>query len=365
MAAQLGSALGAAQSAFRTPHPAPGPRESLADALFSSSSPLTKVEDAALAEGFARTLEVPLGLKLERASLRWAGWEGATNFSGSDAAPEGGYEALVGRVIADAEAHGAIIKVSEPVTGVRDMEVGVAVQTDTGSYQARTVISTIPVAVLRQQLGIFHPPLPERYAEIVRGVNVGVLEKMLLNYDAPWWPRSGEVASYIFLPTRASNSESHNLMDVLESSTIITANLAGPALPGATPTLLSYLSDTPARAALSSSNPEDVAQTFHNFLKKRLDVPDAPEPRAAELSNWLTDPLSLGATTTPTPVSDGERSPMDFKELSRPTWDGKLGFAGEHTEMENRGSVAGAVISGAREADRVERYLAKLDAKKQ
>lgn len=242
------------------------------------------------------------------------------------------------------------------------MESGVAVQTDKGSYQARTVLCTIPVAVLRQQLGIFHPPLPERYQDIVRGVNVGVLEKMLLNYEQPWWPRANEVASYVFLPTKAPGGQS--LMDVLESSTIITANLAGPALPGATPTLLSYLSDTPARAALSVS-PEEVAQTFHAFLKKRLDVPDAPEPRASEITNWLTDPLSLGATTTPTPVSDGERSPMDFKELSRPTWDGKLGFAGEHTEMENRGSVAGAVVSGQREADRIERYLAKHDAKKQ
>lgn len=320
------------------------------------------MEDSSLAEGFARTLEVPLGLKLERASLRWAGWEGATNFAGSDAAPEGGYEALVAKVFQDAEKHGAVVKTSEPVTGVRDMEAGVAVQTDKGSYQARTVLCTIPVAVLRQQLGIFHPPLPERYQDIVRGVNVGVLEKMLLNYDAPWWPRANEVASYIFLPTKAPGGQS--LMDVLESSTIITANLAGPALPGATPTLLSYLSDTPARAALSVS-PEEVAQTFHAFLKKRLEVQDAPAPKASAMTNWLTDPLSLGATTTPTPVSDGERSPMDFKELSRPTWEGKLGFAGEHTEMENRGSVAGAVVSGLREADRVERYLAKMDAKKQ
>lgn len=305
---------------------------------------------------------MPLGLKLERASLRWAGWEGATNFAGSDAAPEGGYEALVGRVFADAEAHGAVIKVGEPVQGVRDMEAGVAVQTPAGSYQARAVLCTIPVAVLRQQLGIFHPPLPERYADVVRGVNVGVLEKMLLHYSAPWWPRANEVASYVFLPTKAPGGTS--LMDVLESSTIITANLAGPALPGATPTLLSYLSDTPARAALDCSEAE-VAQTFHAFLKQRLGVPDAPAPDAAAITNWLTDPLSLGATTTPSPVSDGKRSPMDFKELARPCWDGKLGFAGEHTEMENRGSVAGAVVSGLREADRVERYLAKMDAKAQ
>lgn len=51
---------------------------------------------------------------------------------------------------------------------------------------------------------------------------------------------------------------------------------------------------------------------------------------------------------------------MDFKELGRPVWEGRLGFAGEHTEMEHRGSVAGAVVSGSREAGRIDRYLSKL-----
>lgn len=88
----------------------------------------------------------------------------------------------------------------------------------------------------------------------------------------------------------------------------------------------------------------------------------APAPTEVALTNWLTDELSLGATTTPTIVSEGERSPMDFKELSRPTWEGRLGFAGEHTDMDNRGSVAGAVVSGQREAARVERLLKKLGA---
>lgn len=313
-----------------------------------------------MAKDFARTLEVPLGLKLERASLKWHGWEGATNFAGSDAAPEGGYEALVGKVLEDAQAHGAVVKVGEPVTSIKDESQGISVTTTAGTYTARTAVCTIPVGVLKTQLSIFHPPLPERYAEVVRGVNVGVLEKLLLNYESVWWPRANEVASYIFLPTRQTEvTSSTPLMEVLEASTIITANLAGPALPGATPTLLSYLSDTPARAALALSDPDEVARTFQAFLKVRLAVPDAPEPRATALTEWLTDPLAQGATTTPSIISDGERSPMDFKELSRPLWDGRLGFAGEHTEMENRGSVAGAVISGQREAARVERYLAK------
>jgi len=70
----------------------------------AKSSPSDNKE---LAAAFARTLEVPLGLKLEKASLRWSGWESTTSFAGSDAAPDGGYEALVGKVISQAKSQGA------------------------------------------------------------------------------------------------------------------------------------------------------------------------------------------------------------------------------------------------------------------
>ena len=44
---------------------------------------------------------------------------------------------------------------------------------------------------------------------------------------------------------------------------------------------------------------------------------------------------------------------MDFVLLGRSQWGGRLGFAGEHTDLDGRGSVVGAVVSGEREGERV------------
>lgn len=305
-------------------------------------------------------LEVPLGLKLEQASLKWAGWEGATNFAGSDAAPEGGYEALVNKVFDEAKSKGAEIKLSTAVKGIKEGGEGnVVVDTDNGSYEAKTVICTIPLGVLKTlSTDFFSPALPGQIQEAIKGTHVGILEKLLLNYPSAWWPNSEKTGSYTLLPISSEPTESSSLEDVFAGSTLIVANFACPTLPGPNPTLLTYLSETPATLLLQHPI-EKVAEAYHNYLVKRF-APSStpPTPTASSMTDWLTDPLSRGATTTPSIVSkDGERSPMDFKELSRPVWGGKLGFAGEHTEMEHRGSVAGAVVSGQREAARVIRYL--------
>lgn len=357
-ATKLSAALGAAQAAAKTPYPPPGPSVSLHDVLFASSSPLAQLD---LAEGFARTMEVPLGVKLEKASARWAGWESATNYSGSDAAPGGGYQSLVEKVLSDAEASGAQVRLGDAVAAVSDGETVTVSTTKGETFTARTVICTIPLGTLKAApSSLFSPALPPRFVDIVQGTHVGVLEKLLLRYDSAWWPRPTEVGSYVFLPTADATtlSESSSTSDIFAASTLITANLAGPSLPTPIPALCTYLSETPAR--LLVTRPQDeVAMAFHSFLESKFESTASP-PSEYAMTTWLTDSLSLGATTTPSITStNSERSPLDFKELSRPLWDGRLGFAGEHTEMENRGSVAGAVISGQREAARVDRYLAK------
>lgn len=381
--------LGSAQAALKTPHPAPSPSTSLASGLFASDSALfgqsapsgdkssitdTNPSDPSstetsstepsgvnkeLAQNFARTLEVPLGLKLEQASLRWAGWESTTNYSGSDAAPEGGYEALVGKVFDEAKSQGVDVELGTVVTGVSEKGDQVQVATKNGEYTGKAVISTIPLGTLKSlPPTFFSPPLPGHLADTIRGTHVGVLEKLLLHYPSAWWPNAEKTGSYVFLPTGPVPTENSSVADIFNGSTLICANFAAPALPEPSPTLLTYLSETPARLLLQH-DPKEVAQGYHAFLKSRFGTTDAPELAEYNLTDWLTDEYSLGATTTPSLKSEnGERSPMDFKELGRPVWAGKLGFAGEHTDMDNRGSVAGAVVSGYREADRVARFLA-------
>jgi lysine-specific histone demethylase 1B len=332
-----------------------------ANPTLASKSSTNPEVDQELAKSFARSLEVPLGVTLEKVSLKWAGWEGATNFAGSDAAPDGGYEALVEKVFKEAEAKGAELKLSTAVKGIKENENGdrVIVETEGESYEGKTIICTIPLGVLKTLPdAFFTPSLPGQMKESIAGTHVGVLEKLLLNYPSAWWPNHDSVGSYTFLPTGPAPTDSSSLEQIFEGSTLTAANFACPTLPGPNPTLLTYISETPARLLLQHPV-EQVAEAYHMYLVKRFGAGvDVPKPSDYSLTNWLTDPLSRGATTTPSIVSEnGERSPMDFKELSRPVWGGKLGFAGEHTEMEHRGSVAGAVVSGQREAARVGRFL--------
>ncbi|KAJ0168448.1 Polyamine oxidase 3 [Colletotrichum tanaceti] len=357
----LRASLGAAQASAKLPHPPPSPSASLASALFGDDSALTTSSQKDLVAALARSLEIPLGLKLEKASLKWAGWETITAFAGSDAAPEGGYEALVNKVIDDAKAKGAEVRLSTKIAGVSQSGDGVVVTDAQGNkFIAKTAISTIPLGTLKTlPESTFSPALPPRLQEAIKGTHVGVLEKLLLHYSTAWWPEADSAGSYTFLPSsKKPLTGASTPAEIFEASTLVCANFASPSLPGSSPTLLTYLSETPATALLRF-DPNEVAAAYHKFLVSRFKPSSEPsQPSETNLTNWLTDEFSRGATTAPSIVSEnGERSPLDFKELGRPVWDGKLGFAGEHTEMENRGSVAGAVISGYREAERVGRLL--------
>ena len=59
---------------------------------------------------------------------------------------------------------------------------------------------------------------------------------------------------------------------------------------------------------------------------------DAKGPKHVFYSRWAKQPFTGGATTSPVSTASGT-SPLDFEALSRPLWNGRLGFAGEHTEI--------------------------------
>lgn len=329
----------------------------------SSIDPGTPLASLVQPTPFARTLEVGLGVPLERASLKWAGWE--SGFGGSDAAPEGGYEALVSKVLSSS---GAQVKLGQEVTEIAQLESGdVQVTTSAGErFTARTGLVTIPLGVLKTTPPSFTPALTERKQDAIDRVHVGTLEKLLLSYDTAWWPESATTGSFTFLPTRESSNEgSTDPREILESATLVVASFAGPSLPNPQPTLLIYLSATPAsRLAAAKLSNESIASAAHALIAERVGVPSAPRPVYSALTNWGTDRYSRGATTTPNVIStanEHERTPLDFLELGKPVWAGRLGFAGEHTDPDHRGSVAGAVVSGQREALRIQRYLGLLD----
>ncbi|WP_158603952.1 flavin monoamine oxidase family protein [Cryobacterium tepidiphilum] len=75
---------------------------------------------------------------------------------------------------------------------------------------------------------------------------------------------------------------------------------------------------------------------------------DVPQPSAFRRTAWSTDPMSYGAASFQTVGS----SPADREALRQPV-DGRLFFAGEHTDGDDPGTVQGARASGVRAAAEV------------
>ena len=73
-----------------------------------------------------------------------------------------------------------------------------------------------------------------------------------------------------------------------------------------------------------------------------------PEPVAVTVTGWADDPYALGAYTHVPPGC----SNADIDLLGTPV-DGRLLFAGEHTQSARLGYADGAMTSGVREAKRL------------
>lgn len=351
-----------AQNAFSPPPSAP------IDASIASIL-VPKLEDPRLV-ALARTVEIGAGATLEEQSAKYSGFE--QGFGGTDAWPAGGYGGEVIRnLLADVKAAGGEVYLDSEVISIEDLgtKEGVKVTTKSGKqYTAKTVISTIPHAVLREAPPTFTPSLSHQFTSAIQRMRTGALEKIVLSYPSAWWPSPPQNGSFLLLPVTPSSSSSDkpsNLRDLFSRTVIPVTSFQRMANP-AHPTLLAYIGADAARH-LSTFPTSEITSAFHAYLVERLassssDSP--PEPSVALVTDWLKDPFSRGATSTPIVLqkdADGApNTPLDFFLVSRSTWEGRLGWAGEHTVIDNHGSVAGAVISGKREGERVRELLQRL-----
>ncbi|GAA6010937.1 hypothetical protein JCM11491_004609 [Sporobolomyces phaffii] len=363
------------QMAFR-PEPKTHKTQSVAAALF----PTLVAKDERLV-AIARTAEVGAGIPLELTSAKWTGFEQGVH--GTDAFPDGGYSRVVDRLAEEVQANGGRIRLDTPVVAVEDLGPdggGIRVTTRDGETRtARRVLSTIPLSVLQKSPPRFTPSLSPAFLAAARRTVVGNLEKVVLTYPHAWWPNPTAHGSYLLLPVATDPAPAPDSLERLfEQTTIPVVNFCRIAK-SPHPTLLAYLGAT-AAVHLAKYSPEEISTALDAYLVRRL-VPGTtttttrtrtvPEPVHTAVTTWHSDPYSQGATSSPTTVAstdddeDEEATPLDFITLSRPEWDARLLFAGEHTDLDNHGSVAGALISGKREADRIRCLLEAEDRLRQ
>ena len=220
------------------------------------------------------------------------------------------------------------------VTGcvVRSIAYGarpLSVVTNKGAYACDYVIVTVPLGVLKKGAITFAPVLPAAKRTAIARMNMGLLDKVILQFPSRFWPNG-------------------NWLDDIESVnpyglTFSTLEVADPGcnvLVAWQYGQLGVQREALTDAALVSLVMSEVRRGFKGIV--------VPDPVKTVITRWSQDPYSYGSYSFP--CTGSPRS--DITALAAPV-SKAVYFAGEATNPDYFGTVHGAYLSGLREAANV------------
>lgn len=262
----------------------------------------------------------------DQQSLYWE-FEGPDGGMGdaADAVLEGGYIGLV-RFLA----RGLDVRLNAPVRAVSHRSSGVVVSTDDGPIEASHVVVTVPLGVLKSGAIAFDPPLPAAKRRAIGRIGMGAFEKVVLTFEERFWDHDLEGAA--FYAGTGADRRFPTWVDMTE--------FAG------RPTLVCMYTGQFAVDAQGGWSETRIREGAIAALSAALGQP-VPAPAAVATTSWWSDPYSRGAYSFLAVETELE----DFHALAAPV--GRLLFAGEATHMDAYATVQGAILSGLREARRL------------
>ena len=255
----------------------------------------------------------------ELSFLHWD--DGYEVYGYGDSVVEGGFEALLRPL-----AKGIDVRLSCAVTHIAHGPGVARVTTSAGVFEGARVLVTLPLGVLKSGAVTFDPPLPPEKTLAIERLGVGALTKVVLHYDVPFWPRAQYVFGYLCRDIASHPTAVVNLWRTHQL-----------------PALVLLLGGRVGREAERWS--EAQRQALGVRVVRDLFGDDAPAPKHVQVTEWASDPFSLGAYSF---VRIGS-SPTDIEALAEPVGDALL-FAGEATSRHHWAAAHGAYVSGLREA---------------
>ncbi|WP_431230950.1 flavin monoamine oxidase family protein [Mycolicibacterium psychrotolerans] len=284
--------------------------ESVADGLIG----IANLDDPLVAWNVTSRIAGEYAADPAQMSLRWLGSEG--QFKGPDVILPGGYTQLSQSI-----AKGLDVRLGTEVTRVAHGGDQVRIDTSQGTVTADRVIVTVPLGVLKAGTIAFDPPLPDAKQGAIKRLGFGLLNKVVVAFDAPFWPE----------PTP--------MIGLVGDNQPVTDLVNGLVFAGK-PLLVGLRGGQAAWSRESMSDSDAV--------KELITAIDAPNPTGSIVTKWGTDRYARGSYSF---IAVGS-SPDDMQALGEPVGE-RLMFAGEATNPEWFGTVHGAYLSGLREADRV------------
>lgn len=231
--------------------------------------------------------------------------------------------------ITDLLARGLDIKLRQVVRQVRLTGSGVVVATAEQAYFADRVVVTLPLGVLKRGDVAFDPPLPAAHQGAIARIGNGLLNKIILAFNRPFWP-----------------AETHYLR-----SLSATRDNAAPEIVSLQPHL-----NVPVLVALVGGSAAQRIEMLPDAAQvdlvmqalRRMYGSAVPNPVEARVTRWSRDVFARGSYSF-LPVG---ASLDDHAALSRPVA-GRIFFAGEAATTEAPSYAHGALLGGRRAAREV------------
>jgi monoamine oxidase len=214
------------------------------------------------------------------------------------------------------------------------------------TVSARTALITLPLAVLKAGVVRFDPALPAKQRALA-GLEAGQVFKIVLRFRQAFW----EKPEFLKERREQSGSDGRGLNFLHAHSAEVPTWWTS--LPVRSPLLTGYVGGVAAEQLLAEEPPSRLERSLV-ALSEVLAVPRRELEQQLDASashDWRADPFARSAYSY---IGVGGIGAP--RALARPV-DGTLFFAGEATNGEQIGTVAGALASGRRAAREVLRVL--------
>ena len=216
---------------------------------------------------------------------------------------------------------------------------GLSVQLANGErLECDALVCTLPVGLLQEaEKSLFVPQLPQwKRAALGRAGN-GLINKVILRFQRPFWDTSLDFFGSTSLSSEAQEEEERGEFFLYWSL----FRCSGEA------TLIAISSGRAAVRLERLSDAEVVGLAIRQL--RTLFGDEVAQPLQSRVTRWGSDPLARGAYSF---VRVGGLGGADYDLLAEPVG-GQIFFAGEGTCREHPATAAGAFLTGLREAARV------------
>ena len=254
-------------------------------------------------------------------------WGEGGSLGASQPRPQGGYGALFDWLAQSVVSRGVRLRLDSPVRALHWRRGEVLVKGDSFAFRGRRAVVTLPLGVLQSNLVSFKPSLTAK-SEALGKLASGPVIRVAMRFHTRFWEARAPEVAFFHVPDAPF-------------PTFWTP------LPMRAPLLTAWAGGPKAARLTGSSKEKLLAAAMRTVETVFLKEKPREQLESVLVQDWQSDPCSRGGYSYVLVGGEGAR-----ERLAEPLQD-TLYFAGEATDAEEAGTVAGALRSGGRAAREV------------